>query len=89
LEILSVSPGDNEEVESDVAVTVTTSDSVGVQCGYAAYSSLEYVEMEMITETTFAAFVIGLEEGYNTITIYCNDLYGNNVERTVSFYVKE
>jgi hypothetical protein len=42
--------------------------------------------MEMITETTFAAFVIGLEEGYNTITIYCNDLYGNNVERTVSMY---
>ncbi len=89
LEILSVSPGDNEEVESDAALTVTTSDSVDVQCGYAAYRSLEYVQMEAITETTFAALLTGLGEGYNAVTVYCEDSYGNNVERTVSVYVTD
>ena len=89
LEILSVSPGDNEEVESETALTVTTTVAPEVRCGYAAYGSLEYVQMEAITETTFATLLTNMKESYNAITVYCEDSYGNSVERTVSLYAKE
>ena len=87
LEIMTVSPKDNEEVEQDTALTVTTTESDGVSCGYAAYGSLEYLEMTQVTESAFRANLKGLEQGYNAFTVLCEDEYGNSAERTVSFYV--
>ncbi|MBI5002978.1 hypothetical protein HZC31_06335 [Candidatus Woesearchaeota archaeon] len=87
LEIMTVSPKDNEEVEQDTALTVTTTESDNISCGYAAYGSLEYLEMTQVTESAFRANLKGLEQGYNAFTVICKDEYENNAERTVSFYV--
>ncbi len=88
-EVLTVSPKDNEEVEEDTALTVTTTSSDDISCGYAAYGSLEYLEMMQVTESAFRANLKALEQGYNAFTVFCEDEYGNSAERTVSFYVAE
>lgn len=88
LEIMAVSPKDNEEVEKDSALTVTTTESNNISCGYAGYGSLEYLEMTEVTENAFRANLKALEQGYNAFTVFCEDAYGNSAERTVSFYSK-
>jgi hypothetical protein len=88
LEIRSISPDNNEETGKETAVAVTTSSSEKVQCGYAKYGSIEYVALEKISDTLFTGILTGLNEGYNTFTIYCTDVYSNKAEEVVSWYVK-
>ncbi len=88
LNIMSILPKNNEEIEKDTAITVTTSSSKQVYCGFAKYGSIEYNAMEEITETTHTAMITGLSQGYNTYTIHCTDSYGNKAEEVVSWYVK-
>lgn len=89
LEIVTVSPKDNEEVEENTALTVTTTASNRVSCGYGVYGSLEYLEMAQVTENAFSANLKALDQGYNAITVFCEDEYGNGAERTVTFYVSK
>lgn len=88
LQIKDITPKNNEEVEKKTALTVTTTDSEEIICGYATYGSLEFIEMKKATETVFTAMLSDLEKGYNTFSIYCRDAYGNSVEEIVTFYVK-
>lgn len=87
LYITGIGPRNNEEVKQETALTVTTSLSEDIQCGYAQYGYLEFVGMNKITETLFTALLSNLKTGYNTYTIYCHDAYGNSAEETVRFYV--
>lgn len=88
LDILSITPANNEEVAKETAVAVSTSSSQDMQCGYAEYGSVEYVAMEKVSDTLFTAIVSGLNNGYNTYAICCTDSYGNKAEEVVSWYVK-
>jgi hypothetical protein len=87
LEIMSVSPGNNEETEKDTALTVTTSSTAEMMCGYAKQGSIEFLQMTQTPEMLFMAKLYDLQEGYNPYTIYCRDTIGNTAEETVSFYV--
>jgi hypothetical protein len=89
LEIVAISPQNNEETESDTAMTVTTSKAPETTCGYAEYGSVEYVRMTKGSDTIFTTTLHNMDEGYNTFIVYCKDGYGNIAEETVSFYVVE
>jgi hypothetical protein len=88
LKITSIMPANNEEVGKETAVTVSTSSSDSIHCGYAAYGSVEYTAMESIADNAYTAMITSLKQGYNTYTIYCTDSYGNTAEEVVSWYVK-
>ncbi|PIN80523.1 hypothetical protein COV16_00705, partial [Candidatus Woesearchaeota archaeon CG10_big_fil_rev_8_21_14_0_10_34_8] len=88
-EINAVSPRNNEETDENTALTVTTSESKDIVCGYAEYGSIEFIRMTKIADTVFTASLKNLDKGYNTYSIYCKDGYGNSVEGTSTFYVTQ
>ncbi len=89
LEITEINPGDNQEVAETALITVTTSKSEDVQCGYAEYGSIEYNAMKKISTTGFTAVLEDLKVGYVAYTFYCSDKIGNTATRTISLYVMD
>lgn len=88
LEITAVTPGNNEEVGKETAVTVTTSASEDITCGYSL-SELDYLSLKKLGDTVFSGTIINLESGYQTIFVHCKDGLGNTADATSSFYVMQ
>ncbi len=87
LAIVGISPANNEEVKKDTAMTVTTSLSEDISCGYAERGTIEFLQLRRVADTIFTTVLYDLVNGYNTYVIHCKDAYGNTAEQTVSFYV--
>ncbi|MGM5482447.1 MAG: hypothetical protein ACQESF_03215 [Nanobdellota archaeon] len=87
LEILDFGPT-GQVKEKNPLLSVKTSESRGVKCGFQSSSSLSMVMMENKTPNNFKSHPLNVSEGYNTYQVNCVDDFGNSAQKEIRFFVE-